>query len=152
MKKILAVTVMSFALLAAGCATAYRSSDESLTGGFSEIRLTPDSWRVLVEGNAFTSRGEAEQILLRRSAELTLERGKRYFVLSGHDAWLNATRTSRRHVVTSPVNVAVVTALDAYATDAFDAIAIVAETNEIAENRLSASARATLEALQAAGR
>lgn len=149
MKNVFAVTAMSFALLAAGCATAYQSSDESITGGFSEIRLTPDSWRVLVEGNGFTTRAEAEQILLRRSAELTLERGKRYFALSGHDQWLNTFRTSRHNVSTAPVDVAIVTALDEQTADAFDAAAIVAETNKIAENRLSASARAALSALEA---
>ncbi len=147
MKKMMAVAVASAVLCAFGCATGYQSSDTSLSGGFSEIRLSPDSWRVLVEGNGFTSRGEAEQILLRRCAELTLESGKRYFVLDARDAWIEAQRTSRTHVKTSPRDVAVVTALDEQEREAFDAVTIIAETNEIAKGKLSAAAKRTLELL-----
>ncbi|HKO59464.1 MAG TPA: hypothetical protein VJ276_26590 [Thermoanaerobaculia bacterium] len=134
------VTLSSFA-----CATQYRSSDTSLTGGFTEIRLAPNQWRVLVEGNGFTTRGEAEQFLLRRCAELTLEQGKRYFVLDGHDAWLNAWRSRSGVQHTAPANSAVVTALDESEQRAFDAAQIVAETNDAAGGKLSDAARHTLE-------
>src|SRR5215212_1966687 len=122
MKRMIAVAAVAAVLSAFGCATGYESSDTSISGGFSEIKLTPDSWRVLVEGNGFTSRGEAEQILMRRCAELALEQGKRYFVLSGRDAWMAARRTSPKHVVTSPVDIAVVTAVSEKERDAFDAV------------------------------
>ena len=149
MKRSIAVAAISMALFAVGCATGYQSSDVSLTGGFSETRLTPDSWRVLVEGNGFTTRGEVEKFLLRRGAELTLEQGKRYFVLEGHDAWLRTKRTSRRSVVLMPANQAVVIALDEKERDAFDAVQIIEETNEVAGGKLSTAARKSLETLKA---
>jgi hypothetical protein len=148
MKRLAAVSIVFAAVLMTGCATGYVSSDESVTGGFSEIRLAPDTWRVLVEGNGITSRGRAEKILMRRAAELTLEQGKRYFVLESHEAWI-ARRVSRNEdgsirVNTAPRNEAVVTAVDAEERNAFDAIKIVAETDEIAEGKLSRAARQTL--------
>lgn len=143
MRKMMVVLAASIALLSAGCSTAYRSSDFSLTGGFSEIRLAPDSYRVLVEGNSFTMRGEVEQFLLRRCAELTLEQGKRYFVLADHEAWI-AIRRTKDGVVRSPRNEAVMTAMEEKTRDAFDAVTIIDETNEVANGKLSARAKATL--------
>src|SRR6185436_16372959 len=78
MKQLAALALL---LLAFGCATGYQSLDEGITGGYTETRLAPDEWRLLVEGNGLTERRQVEQILLRRAAELTLEQGKRYFVL-----------------------------------------------------------------------
>jgi hypothetical protein len=147
------LAVVIAVILMAGCATGYQSSDESITGGFSEIRLAPETWRVLVEGNGMTSRSAAEKILMRRCAELTLEQGKRYFVLESHDAWL-ARRVSRSSdgsvsVHFAPRNEAVVTALATKESNAFDAIRIVAETDELAEGKLSQTARRTIAELGA---
>ncbi len=143
MKKIVSLAVV---LLAFGCATGYQSSDESVTGGYSETRLAPNEWRVLVEGNGFTERREVEQILMRRAAELTLEQGRRYFVLTDHRSWIT---THRRHyeVITTPADRAIVTVLDDQTPRAFDALDIVRETNDIARGRLSPAARATIERL-----
>lgn len=150
MKRLAAVSIVVMAVLMSGCATGYQSSDDSIRGGFSEIRLTPDSWRVLVEGNGFTTRGEAEKFLMRRAAELTLEQGKRYFVLEQHDAWLSrrVTRNQDGSIGVSmlPRNEAVVIAVAQHESDAFDAIRIVEETNQAAEGKLSAAARKTLDA------
>jgi len=149
MKRQIAVVVTFAALFAVGCATQYGSYDNSITGGYSEVRLAPNSWRVLVEGNGFTDRGEVEQFLMRRAAELTLEQGKRYFVLDDHDAWTRRRFNSKGSVTTMPANGAIVTALEADNGNAFDAVKIVAETDEIAEGRLSKVARRTLDALKA---
>jgi hypothetical protein len=136
--------VFVICILAAGCATQYRSSDESISGGFSETQLAPDTWRVLVEGNGFTTRGEAEQFLMRRCAELALEQGKRYFVLGDHDAWMNVRRT-QSGISTRPINRAEVTVVSEHDRDAFDAVEIIERTNEAAGGRLSSKARRTLE-------
>jgi hypothetical protein len=133
-------------ILAAGCATQYRSSDESVTGGFSETQLAPDTWRVLVEGNGFTTRGEAEQFLMRRCAELALEQGDRYFILEGHDAWMQARRT-RSGIVTSPVNQAVVIVSSERNRDSFDAVQIIERTDAAAGGKLSAKARKSLNSM-----
>lgn len=139
--------VFVFCILAAGCATQYRSSDESITGGFSETQLAPDTWRVLVEGNGFTTRGEAEQFLMRRCAELALEQGKRYFVLGDHDAWMNVRR-SRDGISTRPINRAEVTVVSEKDRDTFDAVDIIERTNAAAGGRLSSRARQTLDAIK----
>jgi hypothetical protein len=134
-------------ILAAGCATQYRSSDESITGGFSETQLAPDSWRVLVEGNSLTSRRHAEQFLMRRCAELALEQGKRYFVLADHDAWMNVRRT-KSGVAAWPINRAEVTVIPERESDAFDAVEIIERTNAAAGGRLSSRARHTLDSIK----
>jgi len=139
--------VIVICLLAAGCATQYRSSDESITGGFSETQLAPDTWRVLVEGNSFTSRRHAEQFLMRRCAELALEQGKRYFVLADHDAWMNVRRT-KSGVAAWPINRAEVTVVSDHDRDTFDAVDIIERTNAAADGRLSARARRTLESIK----
>ena len=148
MKRQMAVAALAM-LFAVGCATQYGSYDQSITGGYSEVRLTPNSWRVLVEGNGFTERGEVEQFLMRRAAELTLEEGKRYFVLDEHDAWTKRGFTSQGHLKTWPANGAIVTALATDDGNAFDAVKIVAETDKVAEGRLSKAARRTLEMFSA---
>jgi len=139
--------VFVICILAAGCATQYRSMDESITGGFTETQLAPDTWRVLVEGNGFTTRGEAEQFLMRRCAELALEQGKRYFVLGDHDAWVNVRR-SQSGVSTRPINRAEVTVVSEHDRDTFDAVEIIERTNAAAGGRLSSKARRTLETLK----
>ena len=144
MRKLTAVTVVSVALFAFGCSTAYVASDFSVSGGFSETRLSPDTWRVLVEGNGLTSRGEVEQYALRRCAELTLEQGKRYFILRDHDAWMSKRRSDDGSIVTSPRNEAVMTVVSEKAADTFDAVTIIEDTNEAARGRLSERAQTTL--------
>jgi len=136
--------VVFICILAAGCATQYRPSDESITGGFSETQLAPDTWRVLVEGNSFTSRRHAEQFLMRRCAELALEQGKRYFVLGDHNAWMNVHRT-KSGVAAWPINRAEVTVVSERDRDTFDAVDIIERTNAAAGGRLSARARRTFE-------
>lgn len=148
MTKMIALAVFSGALLALGCATGHQSSDFGVSGGLSETRLAPDTWRVLVEGNGFSTRSEIEQFLMRRCAELTLEQGRRYFALSDHDAWTD-TQPTDSGFVTSPANEAVVTALDAKDGSAFDAVEIIKATNAAADGKLSARAKQTLDDLTA---
>ncbi|HEV7427317.1 MAG TPA: hypothetical protein VGQ46_13205 [Thermoanaerobaculia bacterium] len=145
MRRVSAIIV--FCILAAGCATQYRPSDESITGGFSETQLAPDTWRVLVEGNSFTSRRHAEQFLMRRCAELALEQGKRYFVLGDHDAWMGVRRM-KSGVAVWPVNRAEVTVVSERDRDTFDAIDIIERTNAAAGGRLSSQARRTFDAIK----
>ena len=146
MKKLMAVLAASISLLTLGCATTYTSADESVSGGYTETRLAPDTYLVRIEGNGFTTRGEVEQFAMRRCAELTLEQGKRYFILERHTAWLE-TRLTRDGASSRPRNEAVVTAVDAKSADTFDAISIIEETNKIANGKLSQKAKQTLATL-----
>ena len=69
----------------AGCATPtpYQPNlpGQAATGGYSEIRVEPDRWRVNFAGNSLTSRETVEGYLLYRSAELTLQQGYDWFTI-----------------------------------------------------------------------
>lgn len=72
--------VTAGALLLGACATAtpYQplgARGTGASGGFSDIRLASDRYRVTFAGNAMTSRARVETYLLYRAAELTRARG-----------------------------------------------------------------------------
>lgn len=79
MKKIFIVFSLSLALGA--CQTGYQKT--SFTGGFEEIKLSEDSYRISVRGNGFTSTERAEEIALLRASELTISSGYDRFVVVG---------------------------------------------------------------------
>lgn len=67
-------------ILIAGCATPYQP--DGFRGGYTETRLTQNTWRVNFQGNGFTRRSETQDYALLRCAELTLQQGYRYFALA----------------------------------------------------------------------
>ncbi len=67
------------AVLLSGCATSYK--ERGLTGGYSETQLDENVFRVSFRGNGYTSKERASDFNLLRSAELTLEKGYRYFII-----------------------------------------------------------------------
>jgi len=74
------------ALLLGGCATTstpYQpvSASNRVSGGYSEVRLEADRYRVTFSGNMFTSRDKVEGYLLYRAAELTIQQGYDWFVI-----------------------------------------------------------------------
>lgn len=78
----LALTVALAAALA-GCATPtpYQPNipGQAASGGYSEIRVEPNRWRVSFAGNSLTSRETVEGYLLFRAAELTTQQGFDWF-------------------------------------------------------------------------
>lgn len=62
------------------CATGYQST--GLAGGFEEVALAPNIYRVSFNGNGYTSTQRAEEMALLRSADLTLQKGYRFFALA----------------------------------------------------------------------
>jgi hypothetical protein len=69
---------LSLALgLLAGCATPYQPM--SLLGGYQEVRLAPDIYRVAFFGNGYTNPQLSAEYALRRCAEVTQQSGYRYF-------------------------------------------------------------------------
>lgn len=76
--KIILPLIMSCYL--AGCATPY--SSQGFMGGFTESRLDENVFRVNFKGNGFTSSEKAKDYTLLRSAELALEHGYSYFVVT----------------------------------------------------------------------
>ena len=72
------ILILSVAL--GGCATGYQ--DSGFAGGFEETALAPNIYRVRFQGNGYTSASRAEDLALLRSADLTLQKGFRYFGLA----------------------------------------------------------------------
>lgn len=72
-------------LLLAGCAgiTPYQPMKNGQ--GYSEQRIESNRYRINFAGNSSTPRDTVENYLLFRSAELTLQQGYDYFVMSGTD-------------------------------------------------------------------
>lgn len=66
--------------------------------GYWDEQIESDRFRVTFAGNSMTSRETVERYLLYRAAQLTVERGGDYFVLSDRDT----EKKSRTYATTSP--------------------------------------------------
>ena len=73
------ITILFIVLIFAGCATRYQPM--GFTGGYSETQLGENIFQVSFYGNGYTSRERVSDFSLLRAAELTLEKGFRYFVI-----------------------------------------------------------------------
>lgn len=80
MNKIFNLSSFTLAIMLFGCATSYQKKDFS--GGFDEIQLAENVWKVHFSGNGYTSRNLAEEMTLLRSADLTMQNGFNFFVLA----------------------------------------------------------------------
>jgi hypothetical protein len=60
-------------MLLGGCATDYQKS--GLTGGYTDLQLNGDIWRVRYGGNGFTSYETVQTYWLNHCAEMALEKG-----------------------------------------------------------------------------
>lgn len=96
MKRLIIAAAAALTLSACETATPYQPlmPGTASSGGFSEVRIEPNRWRVTFAGNSLTSRETVETYLLYRSAELTADRGFDWFALS--DRYTN--RDSRTYV------------------------------------------------------
>lgn len=78
-----ATTILTLTL--GGCATStpYQPASVSsqVSGGYSEVRLGADRYRVTFAGNTLTSREKVEGYLLYRAAELTVQQGYDWFFI-----------------------------------------------------------------------
>jgi hypothetical protein len=79
-------TILFCAVLVAGCATPYQTNRNlgltGVTGGYSDMLIAENTYRVTVSGNGYTSAPTLDEYLLRRASELTIENGFNYFVIS----------------------------------------------------------------------
>jgi len=69
-----AIAVISIFLI--GCSTPYQSS--GMRGGFEDMQLSENSFRVSFTGNGFTSASDASNMMLLRAAEISIENGFKY--------------------------------------------------------------------------
>lgn len=74
------------------CATGYQA--KGLSGGFSEVRRTDFIYQVRFEGNGYTTPQRAEDLALLRAAELTLEKGFRFFTLLDESTRVDRTTST----------------------------------------------------------
>jgi hypothetical protein len=94
------VGLMGLIGLVAGCATEYTQKTAFSDGGFSDVELQPNYFRVKFEGNSLTPLEQAEEFSMLRAGELCLSRGAKYMVLSNRNAqhiisrYIPATSTS----------------------------------------------------------
>lgn len=73
-----------------GCATGYHP--KGVGGGYSSTQYGPNIFNVSFDGNGFTGRGRAADLALLRSAEISLEHGYRYFIISNTDTYTSTSR------------------------------------------------------------
>ena len=92
--------VLAAGLAACATPTPYQPNvpGQHTSGGYSELRLEPDRWRVNFQGNTLTSRETVEGYLLFRSAELTVQQGFDWFEIVDRDT----DRKSRTYVEPDP--------------------------------------------------
>ena len=73
------LAAVGLAIALAGCATGYHP--QGFSGGYSELQLNADTFKIIVSGNGYTSKERAQNIAVLRACELTLEHGGERFVL-----------------------------------------------------------------------
>ncbi len=104
LKSTATVAALALALGLAACATptpyqpAMRGT--AVSGGFSDMRVTENRFRVTFAGNTLTSRETVERYLLFRSAELTSQTGYDWFEVVDRQT----DRDRRTYVDQSPFN------------------------------------------------
>jgi len=78
---IAAALVLAAGLAACATPTPYQPNirGQQTSGGYSEVRIEPDRFRVNFAGNSLTSRETVEGYLLFRAAELTTQQGYDWF-------------------------------------------------------------------------
>ncbi len=81
--------LISLVFIALGCATPYQSV--GFTGGYEETRLDENIYNVYFRGNGYTSRQKAEDFALLRAAELTLQSGYKFFVITASNAYTSTS-------------------------------------------------------------
>lgn len=95
-----AVLALAAGLSACATATPYQPNipGQAASGGYSDIRLGPNRFRVTFAGNTLTSRETVERYLLYRAAELTVQNGGDWFLLDNRET----DRTTRTYVDPDP--------------------------------------------------
>jgi hypothetical protein len=80
-------TALTLGLAACATPTPYQPNikGQSTAGGYSEIRLEPNRYRVNFAGNSLTGRETVEGYLLFRAAELTVQNGYDWFAIVERD-------------------------------------------------------------------
>jgi len=76
------IIVLTF--LVSACAS---YTEDGIFGGFNEVKLAQDTYRIQAKGNSLTSRNKTNAIAFVRAAELAVENGYDRFVILDYDEW-----------------------------------------------------------------
>lgn len=97
--------LLSFSLLS-GCATGYKPASQGIDGGFEDVQLAPDIFRVNFTGNGYTRSNEAAEMALLRAADLAITHGFSHFVIidGGYDEQQTTMTTPGTSYTTANVN------------------------------------------------
>lgn len=93
--KYLAIAVL---IALSGCATPYQS--KGFTGGYSEVQLDENVFKVSFRGNGYTGKERAANFSLLRSAEVAIDHGFKYFIIAdlsnstSESTWTTPTQTT----------------------------------------------------------
>jgi hypothetical protein len=75
------IAIAALAIALAGCATGYQAKG-AFSSGYSDVQIDENTYRVSYEGNGFTGKEEVDSMLIYRSADLTVQRGYDWFMMS----------------------------------------------------------------------
>lgn len=67
-------------LIITGCATSYKPAG-FFNDGYKDMALSNDIYKVSFKGNSDTSKSTVQDYLLRRCAEITMQKGYKYFII-----------------------------------------------------------------------
>lgn len=68
-------------------------------GGYSQMALSKDTYKVTFKGNGFSSQEYVHENLLRRCAELTVQNGYKFFIILGSNT------ADRQSAITTPTTI-----------------------------------------------
>ena len=69
-----------------GCAaTPYQPAEGNFAGGYTDIKIGTDTYRISFEGNAYITGEKAYQYTLLRAAQIAMENKCKWFELLNHD-------------------------------------------------------------------
>src|SRR5437016_5224063 len=97
MKKLILSTTIIIMLSLVGCMSPYQPS--GLGGGYTDMALSNDTYFVTFRGNGFTSSDVVQSYVLRRAAELTINKGYKFFVV------MNGGTNASSEIVRTPATV-----------------------------------------------
>ncbi|EUJ11125.1 hypothetical protein Meth11DRAFT_1963 [Methylophilaceae bacterium 11] len=75
------LTVLLCLFLTSGCATRYQPYSYFGGGGYRDVQLAENVFKVTVEANGYTSSSKATDLALLRSADLAIQHGFKYFII-----------------------------------------------------------------------
>lgn len=93
-------------LLTASCATPYQQQSwDSFRGGYSEIKLDANSFKIVFNGNGYTPIEKVKDYALLRSAEVTQNNNFKFFEIDNTEAkFVMTTSQSCYNGICTPVN------------------------------------------------